>query len=87
MAGIAAASGDAPRAARLETVATRFAGISGSEPTAAEAGIHLRYLDELRSRTDPAIWEAAAREGAAMSLEEGIEYALSEGAGSSVHVG
>jgi len=77
LAGTAAAAGDAERAARLEAVAARSEEILGHIPTVADSGIHMRYLDELRASTDPSVWEVAAREGAAMSLEEGIEFALS----------
>ena len=77
LAGAAAATGDVPRAARLEAVAARSEGILGHVPTAADSGIHLRYLDELRGTAEPSSWEAAAREGADMSLDEGISYALS----------
>ena len=77
LAGCAAASGDVARAARLETLAARFEEILGHQPSAADGGIHRRYIDELRASTDASVWEAGAREGAAMSLDEGIEYALS----------
>jgi predicted ATPase len=78
MAGTAAARGEVVRAVRLEAVAARFdETLLGHVLTVADSGIHLRYLDELRAATAPSIWETAGREGAAMSLEEGIEYALS----------
>jgi predicted ATPase len=76
-AGVAAARGDVVRAARLEAAAARFEKNLGHMPSGADAGIHMRYLDELRASTDPSVWEVAAREAAAMSLEEGIEFALS----------
>ena len=77
MAGAAAGGGDVVRAARLEALASRFEKMLGHLPTAADAGIHRRYLDDLRSAADRRVWEAAAREGAEMTLDEGIEYALS----------
>jgi predicted ATPase len=77
LAGTAAAAGDVVRAARLAAVAARFEESLGHQPTPADSGIHLRYLDELRSTTDPSVWEAAAREGADMSLDHAIGYALS----------
>ena len=76
MAGVAAARGDVSRAARLEALADRFEELLGSQPTPADAGIHTRYLNELRASTASSVWDAAAREGASMSLEQGIEYAL-----------
>jgi predicted ATPase len=75
-AGVAAAKGEVARAARLEAAAARSERILGHQPTAADAGIHRRYLDELRSSTDRAIWEAETRAGEAMSLDEAIAYAL-----------
>ena len=78
LAGVAAGAGDAIRAARLEAVAARSDQIMGHAPSAADSGIHTRYLDELRASTSSAVWEAAADEGDAMSLEDGIAYALSD---------
>jgi predicted ATPase len=78
LAGVAAGAGDAIRAARLEAVAARSDQILGHAPSAADSGIHTRYLDELRASTSSSVWEAAADEGEAMSLEDGIAYALSE---------
>jgi hypothetical protein len=45
-------------------------------PTVADSNIHGGYLDELQATTDPAVWEAEARIGETMSLEEAIAYAL-----------
>lgn len=78
MSGVAAADGDAIRAARLQAVAASVEEVMGHQPSAGDAGIHLICLNELRAVTDPAIWEAAGREGASMSLEQAIEYALSD---------
>ena len=78
LAGVAAGAGDAIRAARLEAVAARSDRILGHAPSAADSGIHTRYLDELRASTSTSVWEAAADEGEAMSLEDGIAYALSD---------
>jgi tetratricopeptide (TPR) repeat protein len=78
LAGVAAARGDVERAARLEAAATRSEEVLGHQPTAADSGIHLRYLNELRSSTDPAVWDEAAREGRAMSLDEGIAFGLEQ---------
>jgi predicted ATPase len=76
LAGAGAASGDVPRAARLEAAASRWEKSLGHVPTAADSGIHLRYLDDLRVATDPAVWEQEARAGRAMGLDEAIAYAL-----------
>lgn len=77
LAGVAAARGDVVRAARLEAAGERSEEVLGHQPTVADSGIHLRYLDELRRPTDPAVWDETAREGRAMSLGEGIAYVLS----------
>ena len=77
LAGTAAAAGDAERAACLEAVAARAEETLGHVPSVADSGIHLRFLDELRGVTDSSSWETAAREGTAMTLDEGIAYALS----------
>jgi hypothetical protein len=55
LAGVAAARGDVVRAARLEAAAERSEEVLGHQPTAADSGIHLRYLDELRAATDPRV--------------------------------
>ena len=78
LAGAAAAAGDVVRAARLEAVATHLEQDFGHQATAADSGIHRRFLDDLRSTTDPSVWQAAARDGTAMSIEQAFEYALSD---------
>ena len=76
LAAAAAARGDATRSARLAAAADRAEEEVGRQPSAADADIHLRYLDALRSTTDPAVWESETRVGETMSLDEAIEYAL-----------
>jgi tetratricopeptide (TPR) repeat protein len=76
LAGCAAANGDVARAGRLDAVATRCEAEIGHVPTVADSNIHGGYLDELQATTDPAVWEAEARIGETMSLEEAIAYAL-----------
>jgi hypothetical protein len=76
LAGTAAAGGRTTRAARLSGVAGRWERDLAHVPSAADAGIHRRYLDELRAATDPAAWEAELRAGESMSLDEAIAYAL-----------
>jgi predicted ATPase len=76
-AGAAAALGDVVRAARLEAAASRLEeDAPGHQPTAADAGIHRRYLEELRSASGESPWIRAARDGAGMTVEEAIEFAL-----------
>jgi len=76
LAGAAAAEGRTTRAARLWAAAERWEQALGHAPTAADSGIHRRYLDELRAATDPTAWEAETRVGESMSLDEAIAYAL-----------
>ena len=78
-AGVAAARGVVDRAASLDAAAAGSERRLGHVPTAADAGIHRRYLEELRRATDPVIWEAEYRVGETMTLDEAIEYALQAG--------
>ena len=79
LAGVAAARGVVDRAASLDAAAAGSERRLGHVPTAADAGIHRRYLEELRRVTDPVIWEAEYRVGETMTLDEAIEYALQAG--------
>jgi predicted ATPase len=76
LAGVAAARGDSHRAAALEALAEHHERMFGHMPTAADAGIHLRYLRELRAVTEEEVWDLASHEGSAMTFEEGVAYAL-----------
>lgn len=51
----------------------------GSIPTLGDVGLHRLHLDAARAATDDALWRSAWTEGDAMSLDESIAYALSEG--------
>jgi tetratricopeptide (TPR) repeat protein len=75
-AGVAAAGRDATRAARLEAAAARFENEIGKVATAADVGIHRRYLVALRDATEPARWELAEAQGAEMSLDDAINEAM-----------
>jgi predicted ATPase len=76
-AGVAAASRDATRAARLEAAARRSEGELGRIPTPADVGIHRRYLDDLRDPTEGSRWSLAESQGAAMALDQALDEALS----------
>ncbi len=77
LAGTAAAEGDTMRSARLAAAASRGVDVLGHAPSAADSNIHLRYLNQVRVATEPDVWEAEARAGEAMGLDEAISYALS----------
>ena len=76
LAGVAAASDDADRASQLQAAATKLEAAYGHQPTAADARIHLRYLDPLRDASDSDAWVEFAHRGSGMEWEEAIRYAL-----------
>jgi hypothetical protein len=76
LAAVAAARGDLDRAARLfgAAGAHRY----GEQDNAIDARLHATYFQPARSRHGPDAWDAASREGAAMSFAGAIAYALDE---------
>ena len=78
-AGLAGALDEELRAARLWGVAAALRVATGTPWGAAERLLHEPQLAAARFRLDYASWEAAFEEGRAMSFEEAVEYALSEG--------
>jgi hypothetical protein len=70
LAAVAAARGDLDRAARLSGAADahRF----GKQDDAVDARLHETYFQPARSRHGPDAWDAAFREGAAMSFDDAI---------------
>jgi predicted ATPase/class 3 adenylate cyclase len=76
LAGVAAAEGDAPTAARLAGAAQAHGASIRRDPSSADAGLHLRHLEAARLTCDADVWAAAWREGAAMDLDEAMDYAL-----------
>src|SRR4029077_7525281 len=75
LAGVAAATGDTARAARL-------AGAAGFPlqllPSAAAVDPDCATIAErVRADCDAESWERASAEGQAMTLDEGVDYALS----------
>jgi predicted ATPase/class 3 adenylate cyclase len=78
LAGVAAATGDTARAARLAAAADLQYSLLG--PAAAEdSARYLAVTERAKSACDPEIWERAFAEGRAMTPEEAAEYALSSG--------
>jgi predicted ATPase/DNA-binding SARP family transcriptional activator/DNA-binding CsgD family transcriptional regulator len=78
LACVAGAKGEAERAARLFGAAEVLLEAVGRQHPPEEAGLREPYLVAARSQLDEASWEAAWAQGRAMSMEQAIEYALSE---------
>jgi len=76
MASLAAALGEATRAARLWGVAEASRVVTGIALPSGDWALHEPYLAAARSGLGEAEWEEALGEGRAMSLEEAAEYAL-----------
>jgi hypothetical protein len=73
LAGIAAATGDIGRAARLAGAAEFHRSLI-HEPT-----FHENDIEIAKASCEPETWEQASAEGRAMSLDEAADYALSSG--------
>jgi DNA-binding CsgD family transcriptional regulator/tetratricopeptide (TPR) repeat protein len=78
MASLAAASGDAPRAAHLWGAAEAERESTGIALPPGDRALHEPYLVSAHSRLGKDAWEEELDEGRAMSLEEAAEYALSK---------
>ncbi len=75
LAGIAMATGDAARAARL--VAAAAFHLSLLAPNEAGDPDHREIVESVKACCDPETWDRASAEGRAMSLDEAADYALS----------
>jgi len=78
LACISGAEGEAERVARLFGAAERLREAVGDKHTLEEAALREPYLAAARARLGEAPWAEAQDEGRAMSMEQAIEYALSE---------
>jgi len=76
LAAIAAARDDPDRAARLVGAAAAHA--YGSQQHDLKARLDAAFLDPARMRHGTSAWDAAVRDGAALSFEDAIAYALDE---------
>jgi hypothetical protein len=74
LAAVAALRNDRDRAARLLGAAHEHA--YGSDQHKIEARLNAAFLEPARRRHGAAAWDAAARDGAALSIENAIAYAL-----------
>jgi len=78
LACITASEGDAERAARLFGAAQALREVVGYQHHPEEDALREPYMATARSQLDEASWEEAWAEGRAMSMEQAIDYALSE---------
>jgi hypothetical protein len=74
----ARALGRRARAARLWGAAAGFRDANDQFWYPVERTLYEPLLDSARSQTDRATWEVAFAEGKVMTLEQAVEYALSE---------
>jgi hypothetical protein len=77
LAAVAAVRDDLHRAARLSGAAAAHRYCSSAED-AVEARLHAAFFEPARTRHGTDAWDAAAREGGALSLQDAITYALDE---------
>jgi DNA-binding CsgD family transcriptional regulator/tetratricopeptide (TPR) repeat protein len=85
LACVAGVRGEAERAAKLFGVAEALSEAVGSQHVPEEDALRDPYLADARSRLDETSWRAAWAEGRAMSMEQAIDYALSEQKPVTVH--
>jgi predicted ATPase/DNA-binding SARP family transcriptional activator/DNA-binding CsgD family transcriptional regulator len=78
MASLAGILGEATRAAHLWGATERTREVTGIALSSGERALHKPYLASARSQLGEAAWDEALAEGHAMTLEEAVEYALSE---------
>jgi predicted ATPase/class 3 adenylate cyclase len=76
LAAVAAVDGDDHRAARL--VGAAAAHCYGHPQDPVEARLHARFLAPARARHGADRWDAATREGGALSFEDAIAFAFQE---------
>ena len=77
LAGIAAATGDVERAARLASVAELHSSLLATFAALADVASQQADIESAKAACDPAAWEQASAEGRAMTLDEAADYALS----------
>jgi hypothetical protein len=77
LAAVATVRDDLDRAARLcgAAVALRY----GEPIDAIEARLHTSFFEPARTRRGPDSWDAAVRDGGALSFHDAITYALTDG--------
>ena len=78
MAVVAAAHGDALRAARLRGMADNMRALNNHYRRGNHVWEYAPYMDKARAALGDAAYEAALAEGRAMSVEQAVAYALGE---------
>jgi hypothetical protein len=78
LACVAAAGGEAKRAARLFGASEALPEAMGTPPESGERALQEPYHAAARSQLDETSWQEAWAQGRAMTLEEAISYALEE---------
>jgi tetratricopeptide (TPR) repeat protein len=76
LAAVAAVRGQDHRAARLVGAATEDRLDRAEDPV--ETRLHVEFFDPARTRHGADAWDAAVRDGATLSFEEAVAYALEE---------
>lgn len=77
LAAVAAARGNAERAARLDGASKSIHETIASQPAPFERAISGRFIKAAQSTMDTNRWHSAWDAGHEMSMEEAIDYALS----------
>jgi hypothetical protein len=83
LAGVAVVGGDLSHAARLRGAAAAHG--YGQQQDAVEARLEAAYFATARTRHGADAWDAAVREGAQLSFEDAIAYALDQQRAPSAH--
>jgi hypothetical protein len=83
LAAVAASLGDGQRAARLFGAAAAHGEGDPADPV--KARLNARFFEPARKRCGTDAWNAALRDGAALSFEDAIGYALDEANASTDH--
>src|SRR5215213_331660 len=76
LAGVAAARGEIPRAARLWGAAAAFREVNNIPWLAEEREMIEPRIEAARTRLEEAIWHEEWKQGRAMSLDQAVDYAL-----------
>ncbi len=79
MAVIAAAQGDALRAARMRGMADNMIALNNHYRRANNVREYAPYIEKARAALGDAAYDAALAEGRAMTVEQAVAYALGEG--------
>src|SRR4051794_6663586 len=79
LSGIAAATGEVERAARLASAAELHSSLLATFAALPDVASQQADIESAKAACDPATWEQASAEGRAMTLDEAAGFALSAG--------